>query len=591
MRNLFILIEIIFSLNHLAGQTLDLLNDLENGSLMIRQKPGTDRLLADYLAAANVAEDTVYAYIYIPSSCPRCESGIKLMKKLLNDKGKKFMLITVLDDKSAAEYYNKIKGYNADYYIYDTQSAYKRIFSFNNAVLDGSYILKITHSGRLITGTNDQETSPEIVRMYIAKTEPMEYKSFEDEDTDGNVNISKTRFSDVQRMKDEFTDLELNMPKDIQLCLTIRSPHLTDSLFYYPDEMLGGVPIFKLSANGIMRFERLLMPDSAEIMHSVKISKESYVRMKKQNMLFNIICNVNRLDNDNIGMSYSLPKLDYAENDKHRIRYFNDARILSRNINNYNVTTGTDIDALRGDYFYKHFQFSSSGDKVFISCEKLTWPMEYEPEDYKDNTSLNPFCDGFYDTNNPFMAAFDRHTGKLISCFAQLDTCARASRTGYYFVSPVSEVESGELAYSDGYSGTVYVADTTNFTHAKACYKAFEIDFENMPELDSTKFYTYEYVKPYQAKVFYRTVKDIRLTADNVYCLVKYNNRWNSSTDSDNYTFVEIDRKSGKAMEFAYPKHSDCKVFSRGLSVKGGRVYPFEVLKKSSKVWLRVYDK
>ena len=286
-------------------------------------------------------------------------------------------------------------------------------------------------------------------------------------------------------------------------------------------------------------------------------------------------------------MPYSLPKLDYSESGS--VRYSNDASILARDVNNYNAWPGTDLDIFRGDYFYPQFQFSSSGGKIFIGCNKLTWPMEFEHEEYKDNVSLNPFNDGFYDTDNPFMAAFDRYTGRLVSCFGQPDKSARASRTGYYFVSQVSVVEGDELAYSDGYSGTVYIADTADVAHAKASYKAIETDLGSMPAIDSTKFYTYEYVKPYKAKVYYRIVKGIRLNEDKVFCLVKYNNDDTTGKSAQNYSFVEIDRKSGRSRELAYPEHADCNVFSRSLCTKGGKIRPFEVLKKDGKAWLRIY--
>lgn len=110
-----------------------------------------------------------------------------------------------------------------------------------------------------------------------------------------------------------------------------------------------------------------------------------------------------------------------------------------------------------------------------------------------------------------------------------------------------------------------------------------------MPEIDSTKFYTYEYVKPYKGKVYYRSVKDIRLTGNKIYCLIKYDN--GDNLENTRYTYVEIDRQSGKRKESAYPQHLDCNVFSRGLCTRQDDVYPFEVLKKNGKAWLRIYNK
>ena len=67
MRKLITLL-LAVTLSHLysVGQTTDLLNSYEEGELQVRQKPGSDRLLADWLDAAGVKEDTVYAFLFVP---------------------------------------------------------------------------------------------------------------------------------------------------------------------------------------------------------------------------------------------------------------------------------------------------------------------------------------------------------------------------------------------------------------------------------------------------------------------------------------------------------------------------------------------
>lgn len=75
MKRLLILLIAVVSFTLSEGQESDPLKELENSALQIRQKPGTDRLLAEWLAEAGVTEDTIYAYIFTPASCPRCESG------------------------------------------------------------------------------------------------------------------------------------------------------------------------------------------------------------------------------------------------------------------------------------------------------------------------------------------------------------------------------------------------------------------------------------------------------------------------------------------------------------------------------------
>lgn len=318
------------------------LEELENSALQIRQRPGTDKQLADWLAEAGVTEDTVYAYIYVPASCPRCESTIKIYKEELGRAGKKFLLLAVMDDREAAEFYNKKKGYAADYYIYDTTYRYKDIFSFNNIDLDGSDMLKITKSGRLITGFEGSFFYPDLFSELLAKSKPMEYKDFggatEVEAADWLYPISKANVDEMGVMK----DFKLDVSPDAPLCEVFRNPYFRDGLFFYPDELLGGVPVFKRkTGTDVFAFARVLSPTDDEKDQFVSISPEALKMMKDGGGVHYIICNAWMLDSANIGMSYSLPRI-YADSLGTNC-YFNQPCILSRNVEDYAKTQGTPL--------------------------------------------------------------------------------------------------------------------------------------------------------------------------------------------------------------------------------------------------------
>lgn len=111
------------------AQISGLMKDMVENDLQIRQKPGTDRLLQKYLSTLPAEEDTLYAILYSPMDCPRCEVAIpnfcRLLKK--NDApNHKFLLITVYKDSTIAAIYNRKNDYQADYYLYDTQNKYKK---------------------------------------------------------------------------------------------------------------------------------------------------------------------------------------------------------------------------------------------------------------------------------------------------------------------------------------------------------------------------------------------------------------------------------------------------------------------------------
>lgn len=59
------------------GQATDPLDSLENTAFQIRQRPGTDDMLRQWLTDCGVKEDTVYAFLHITAVNPRLESSLK----------------------------------------------------------------------------------------------------------------------------------------------------------------------------------------------------------------------------------------------------------------------------------------------------------------------------------------------------------------------------------------------------------------------------------------------------------------------------------------------------------------------------------
>lgn len=60
------LLVLLFQSNMVAQNT-DYIKEMENNDLQIRQMPGTEKLLSEYLKPAKIQEDTIYAILYIPA--------------------------------------------------------------------------------------------------------------------------------------------------------------------------------------------------------------------------------------------------------------------------------------------------------------------------------------------------------------------------------------------------------------------------------------------------------------------------------------------------------------------------------------------
>lgn len=572
-----------------SAQDIGLLTSLENGRQIIRQLPGTDRLLSKLLKDAGVKEDTVYAYIYKPASCPRCESGFKANSRYLRKKGEKFVLITVLGDKQAAEFYNKKNKYLADYYIYDTNDEFTGIFSFNTIPLNIPFLLKLTRSGRLVTGYDGSWFSRDLSAALMARSEPLDYKDFKTykEDDAGNVlyALDKAR---LNTLDGKYTDYKLDVSPEAPLGEIFRNPNFIDDMFFYPDELLGGVSLFRQKkGTDSMSFEACMKACDDEKDRFVDIDTTLYNSLTADNDLYYIICNTALLDKNHIGMSYSLPRVFMEAPDN--MAYYNTACMLSRKLPSLVPDSMMDFKIGEYDgYFYKHFQFCPAAGNIVIGCEKLSDDSREKTVPTAKDKAADKFCHEFYDTDTYLFAAFDRVTGERKCRFGRLDPVARKSLTGYFYTDPVAVSGGAEIAYTDGYSGKVYVADTSALEKVKNCYTVFALDESLLPAPDSTNFYKGNYDRVYRG-FFCRNIMDIRVTPDKLYCMLCYGDSMSFMCKTNRYTFVTIDRKTGERREYLYPEEKGTTVFTRGLRDKEGLVYPFMLLKQDGKALLRVY--
>ena len=101
------------------AQKVDYIKEMENNDLQIRQKPSTEVLLSNFLRSTGIEEDTIYAILYTPAECYRCEAAIPAFYNKLktNSLNNKMLLISAYTDSVAAKMYNKKNGYKSDYYL------------------------------------------------------------------------------------------------------------------------------------------------------------------------------------------------------------------------------------------------------------------------------------------------------------------------------------------------------------------------------------------------------------------------------------------------------------------------------------------
>lgn len=573
------------------------MKDMVENDLQIRQKPGTDRLLQKYLSPLPAEEDTLYAILYSPMDCPRCEVAIpnfcRLLKK--NDApNHKFLLITAYKDSTIAAIYNRKNDYQADYYLYDTQNKYKKIFSFNTNGLYGLHILKLCKSsGRMLIGGQYTVLGVNFVQQLLAVSSPIDYHLYESDGVSDEQEFS-ARVPKPYFIRNDYTDYYLDCPANTMISSVFDVLRFEKDKFYYSDVLNNGVLCFsKSDGKNRLQFDMLIQADSIEKRKYIDLPENIFQEQQKNNMFFYIACGTNQLDKEHIGVSYSLPKVfvENSDDGNTNLAYYNYPAIISRNPSTQESAPLIPLDFnLYGEsFFYAHFNFSIAGEQILMGCKKLTWPIEFEPEEYKNNVLMNPFCEEFYETENPILAAFDKKSGKLITRFGKLEECQKKSRTGYYYSNPLSCTYGKEVLYTNGFSGQLYISSLKNLNKPVEHYSLFRVEQEKFPPVDSLNFYKYEYVKPYN-RFFDRCIQDIKLTRTHIYCLVRYGMPNQAFSSKDEYTFALIDRKSHLVKEFRLPHYLDYEVLGYGLRDNGkGYIQPFAFLKDNNAYSIRLF--
>lgn len=566
-------------------------------TLQIRQKPGTEKQLTDYLSQIKTDKDTLYAILYEPTFCPRCEVAIRPDRKMLKDISPQspFILITSYPDSARAERYNREKEYDADGYIYDTGKRFLDIFSFNSNGLSGIYLLKMCKSrGELLAGAISFYTSMDYIEQLVAWDKRMPTQDFSAAADGRPAESWQTPTPECSPIRGGHTDYTLATGTEM-LSDVYDIPKFDGRYFYYNDKLNNCVMLFKLEGDSLC-FKSRIEPDSAESRHFIYLPEETYQSISKSS-LFYIPLATTMTDSTHIGVSYSLPNVlpDTISKREGVLAFFNAPAILIRNAETSekqplfapDFMVGTDTT-----FFYHNFNYCIFKGDAIYGCQKLTWPLMLERETYEGKPWFDSFMPDFYDGDNPSLVAFSLKTGKREKLFAQLEPTAAASRTGYWFINTVMYSNGKELLYSDGFSGTIHITDDIRGGKVSD-YSAFAVDTAAFPKPDTAMFYRREYPKIYN-KYYYRSITYAKMNADKVLCIVQYFNpdeeALNTITDCD-YTLVTIDRHTGLATERLLPHYPGMRPMGYGLRSAGGEIKPFGFYRRADGSYVvRVWD-
>lgn len=570
------------------AQEVNYMEELENNNdFMIRQKPYTEGLLSNYLKSANIKEDTIYAILYAPADCFRCEAGIPAFYNLLkkNNRNNKMLLISAYADSIASSRYNEKNDFKADYFLYDTKSDYKNIFSFNTIVMYGLQILKICpKSGVLITGGHYSVLNKDFVSQLVAHKERLAPHTYTADVEEYEETEKYTADKSAQKYSWKTEEIPLEMDSDMYISSVYDIPKLENGCFFFNDMLNNGIMFFRQDGKRYV-CKALLQVNDDEKNRFIEVPEESLKHLQARGMVFYISLAANMIDDKHLAISYSLPKIMYDKNvnDKDAYALFNSPAILIRDIDSFQPgeMITPDFNLLgQSEYFYQHYNFDIFDNRLWLGCEKLTWPMDgFEKEDLVGNVEMDSFDDTFYDTFNPIIASFDMASGECNGHFGRLEESQRKSKTGYYFHNIIYTHDNDSFLYGNGYTGKLYVSKGSNVGNDDRCYDVFNFDESLFAKPDSTMFYKSEYGTMYNSD-FNRCITEVKMNKKEICCLLKYGRPKTDEFQTARYSYVTINRKTGKMRERMLPDvDSSVKCMGYGIRNEHNKFNPFVFIK------------
>jgi len=151
-------------------------------AIKLAQRPGTDALLKDYLSPFACERDTITAFFFIPSACPRCEATIAPSVKCLKSASPKETVVLVVchPDSEASKIYVDNLAIGEDIRVYDTGYDFDKIFSTTMGGLQGLFVARIDmKSGRMITGGEHNFVSEDFFKELLAVRTPLPLHTYD----------------------------------------------------------------------------------------------------------------------------------------------------------------------------------------------------------------------------------------------------------------------------------------------------------------------------------------------------------------------------------------------------------------------------
>ena len=441
---------------------------------------------------------------------PRLEGIMPIVQEMLYYKNPNnpMVLIASFQNEDAARKYVENKFFFEDV-IYDTDKSYKSFLAFNTEDLRVPLLMKIDRkSGRLLTGGDFIEISPNFINLLVNHTEPM---PFYGEVWSEKINYDhSTSDCENESYKKAKALREMTIPLDEDTFISsVEFPIITNDYLSFLDELNNAIYLYSMKDKNNLVFAGMFKPNKTEETYYISddVEKEYYVEDLERGSIVAMCITSFMKDSETILFSASLPNLYYEDENKQRLVYFNKAVMISQNINDINDRKLIPLEFNNNGFQYishENFHYSSDFDKYFFITLKDYNPsrMTLEKKSY-DDTRL--------------FSIYDEKKDEFIGGIGQLGQINMDLNVGWVYVYPRISTFGNIIAVSDGNSGEVLVYDYENLKEPLYKTKVFDVRLSDF-EIDSTLIGTEEYFLQFQDD-FKNYVLDVEIDSKNLYTL------------------------------------------------------------------------
>lgn len=413
-------------------QNCGLFAQSDSSLYQLRQIKGSENKLKDFFNKSKLdfSQDTLYAIIIKPMSCPRCEGLVNPSFTLIRqaDSSAETALLIRYSKKNVIRQYLSQKQFTASHALADLEAQLNQIFLSSSRDFRVPYLCKIhLPSGTLIhamplLGIQLNEAH---IKQFMARSNPAPKVSLQQTSTI----LSQTSAALDQPLKPKLIRLQETEAYPISRPISLSlSPDGSKCVMI--DDISMHAQVYDTKTG-----EQLAVFESLEAEYRAfiggEVQEEVYQFLRSSGIISVLYLNAHFTDNHRLQIAASLPYVYYENLAAEELVYYNEACFVYKSLLRPEHIEVMAFDSLpESGWAYSHTDaYQGPSGWIYMPLQK-GWPAVGTTQLDQVALDLNPLTDSFYHYA-PQLARFDEQ-GKADQYMGRLDPMYKRLRLGYY---------------------------------------------------------------------------------------------------------------------------------------------------------------